>query len=142
MPPLRTKYKNSHLFCRGRRPRRPVYKGIIAFCTGSRGRLPLRVCAIFVILVVGATSGRPSFIKVSLRFERTCTWQAASLLRKHCARPYGFDCFPKINACREGYYPLLHYNPSVIFLRKCHLRQIIIISATPEKSIDNILTKV
>ena len=30
-----------------------IYKNIIAFCTGSRGRLPLPVCLIFVILIVG-----------------------------------------------------------------------------------------
>ena len=33
------------------------------------------------------------FIKISLHFARTTTWQAASFLRKHCGRPYGFDCF-------------------------------------------------
>ena len=38
--------------------------------TGRRRRRPLPVCAIFVILVVGATSGRPSFIKIALRFAR------------------------------------------------------------------------
>ena len=70
--------------CRGGYYPPAIYKNIIVFCTGSRGRLPLRVCAIFVILVVGATIGRPSFIKVSLRFERTCN-----------ARPYGFNGYLK-----------------------------------------------
>ena len=37
--------------------------------------------------IVGATIGRPSFIKVSLRFERTCN-----------ARPYGVDCFLNIHS--------------------------------------------
>ena len=61
-----------------------VYKNFIAFGTGSRGRLPLPICAIFYILIVGATIGRP---------------------REFKERPYGFDCFPKVNACRGGYYP-------------------------------------
>ena len=56
--------------CRGRHPWRPVYKNIIAFFAGSRGRLPLRVCARLIFLIVGATIGRPSFIKMSLRFAR------------------------------------------------------------------------
>ena len=76
------------------------------FCTDRRGRRSLQICTIFLILVVGATIGRPSFIKVSLRFERTCTWQAASFLRKHCGRPYRFGCYPKFIVGRGGYCPL------------------------------------
>ena len=32
---------------------------------------PLQICAIFVILIVGATIGRPSFIKISFCLKRT-----------------------------------------------------------------------
>ena len=40
------------------------------FCTDRRGRRSLQVCVILDILIVGATSGRPPFIKISLRFAR------------------------------------------------------------------------
>ena len=52
-----------------------IYKGIILFKKDRRGRRSLQICAIFVILIVGATIGRP----------RTCN-----------ARPYGFNGCPKI----------------------------------------------
>ena len=37
--------------------------------------------------------------------NRTCTRQAASFLRKHCARPYGFKRCPTFNTCRRGVSP-------------------------------------
>ena len=83
-----------------------------------RGRRPLPVCAIFVILVVGATSGRPSFIKVSLRFARVAEdvdpyrfggffnsmpvgeHSICSRIEKggYGIRPYGFDRFLNIHS--------------------------------------------
>ena len=57
--------------CRGRRPRRPVYKNIIAFCTGRRGAAPYRFGGGFDVVIVGATIGRPSFIKISFCLKRT-----------------------------------------------------------------------
>ena len=63
-----------------------THRVVIHYARVATLRLPLRVCAIFVILVVGATIGRPSFIKVSLRFERAFK-----------ERPYGFDCYLKIS---------------------------------------------
>ena len=62
--------------CRGGYYPPVVDKNIIAFCTGRRGRRPLPVCAIFVILIVGATSGRPSFIKISFCLKRTVNLQS------------------------------------------------------------------
>ena len=45
-------------------------------------------------LIVGDDILGVPFIKISLCFERTTN-----------GRPYGFDCFPKINACRGGVSP-------------------------------------
>ena len=54
---------------------------------------PYKICGIFDILSVGEDIILPSFIKISLCFARTTTWQAASFLRKHCGRPYRFNCY-------------------------------------------------
>ena len=48
-----------------------THRVVIHYARVATLRLPLRVCAIFVILVVGATSGRPSFIKISFCLKRT-----------------------------------------------------------------------
>ena len=42
----------------------------VKFASQTFRRQPLPICAIFVILIVGATSGRPSFIKISLHLAR------------------------------------------------------------------------
>ena len=73
-----------------RDPRRPVYK--ISFCLKgpSRTPVPTGFGENFDILLVGEDIILPLFIKISLRFAQTTTWQAASFLRKHCGRPYRF----------------------------------------------------
>ena len=101
--------------CRGGYYPPAIYKNIIAFYTGSRGRLPLQVCTVFVVFGVGAIHESPAgdqwsplqtlcgiifldcrdrasifALQIDGPKNRTCTWQAASLLRKHCARPYRF----------------------------------------------------
>ena len=68
-----------------------THRVVIHYARVATLRLPLRVCAIFVILVVGATIGRPSFIKVSLRFERA--------FNEH---PYRFGGFLNLMPVGEG----------------------------------------
>ena len=62
----------------------------ISFCLKgpSRTPVPTGFGENFDVLLVGEDIILPPFIKIALRFERTCTWQAASFLRKHCGRPY------------------------------------------------------
>ena len=64
-----------------------THRVVIHYARVATLRLPLRVCAIFVILVVGATIGRPSFIKISFCLKRTVG----------DAGPYRFDCYLNIH---------------------------------------------
>ena len=43
----------------------------VKFASQTFRRQPLPICTIFVVSVVGATSGRPSFIKISFCLKRT-----------------------------------------------------------------------
>ena len=74
-----------------------IYKNIILFKKDRRGRRSLQVCLIF--LIVGATtmfskktcglpSGRPPFIKISLRFARVVEAPTPTGLCDICC----FDC--------------------------------------------------
>ena len=60
------------------------------FIFGSRttGGRPYGRCIVLSFLIVGDDVLGVPFIKISLRFARATTWQAASFLRKHCSRPY------------------------------------------------------
>ena len=79
------------------------------FIHGSSRRRPLPVCAIFAVFDCRGGYYPPVY-KISLRFIR----DAEDVV------PYRFGGFLNVMPVGEG-SPLPNNNPSVIFLRKCHL---------------------